>query len=216
MGHAIRKRLAFDLAVVLGVISSIGVVIFRAGIDFFTVVYRVAGLHSLNGLGMLAIVPLLGAARLIVGLLMDRLIGSERHHGVAGIIEVAAFAGGRLRYWRMPIKVTMAAFSLGAGASAGPEDPSVQIGSNFGSMLGQWLHLSDDRMRLLLAAGAASGIAAAFRAPIAGVFFALEIILGDFSTGAFGVVVLAAVVSAAVTQAIDPSGPELGIHSYIP
>ena len=209
-----ESTLLFGLAILLGIITSGGVVLFRSGIDFFTTYFRAPGLHLLGGLGPLAIVPVLGVGGLLVGAIMDHFIGQVRHHGVAGIIESATYAGGRLRYWRMPLRVTMAALSLGAGASGGPEDPSVQIGANLGSMLGQWLHLSDERMRLLLAAGAASGIAAAFHAPIAGVFFALEVILGDFSTGAFGVVVLAAVVSAAVAQAIAPSGPELGIHTY--
>ena len=89
-------------------------------------------------------------------------------------------------------------------------------------MFGQWLRLSDERVRLLVAAGSAAGIAAAFHAPIAGVFFALEIILGDFSSGAFGVVVLTAVIATVLTQAIEAQSilftaaavPELGIESY--
>jgi CIC family chloride channel protein len=106
----------------------------------------------------------------------------------------------------VPAKALAAALSIGAGASVGPEDPSVQIGSSSGSMIGQWLHMSDDRVRILVAAGAASGVAAAFNAPIAGVFFAIEIILGEVSGSAMGVVLLAAVVSAATTQGI--TGPE--------
>jgi CIC family chloride channel protein len=77
-------------------------------------------------------------------------------------------------------------------------------------MFGQWLHLSDERMRALVAAGAASGVAAAFNAPIAGVFFALEIILGEISGGALGVVVLSAVISSVFTQAV--AGPEPAFH----
>ncbi|OGO71483.1 MAG: hypothetical protein A2Z49_12175 [Chloroflexi bacterium RBG_19FT_COMBO_56_12] len=109
-------------------------------------------------------------------------------------MEAAALAGGRLRYKRMPAKAVASALSIGCGASVGPEDPSVQIGANLGSMFGQWLHLSDERLRSLVAAGCASGIAVAFNAPIAGVFFSLEIILGEISGGAFGIVILAAVI----------------------
>src|SRR3989304_874076 len=114
-------------------------------------------------------------------------------------MEAAALAGGRLRYKRMPAKAVASALSIGCGASVGPEDPSVQIGSNLGSMFGQWLRLSDERGRALAASGAAGGVAAAFNAPIAGVFFALEIVLGEFSGSAFGVVMLAAVISAVFT-----------------
>lgn len=203
------------LAVSVGLSTGIGVWVFRQGIDFFGQFYRVALTQSiLSGFGVWAIVPVLGLAGLIVGLLMDRFIGEERHHGVAGIIESIALSGGRLPVWRMPIKAILASFSIGAGASVGPEDPSVQIGANLGSLFGQRLQMSDERVKLLVAAGAASGIAAAFRAPIAGVFFALEAILGDFSTSSFGVVVLSAVITTILTRAIDPGGAELGNWSY--
>ncbi len=88
---------------------------------------------------------------LVVGLVVHYFIGEERHHGVAGIMEAVALGGGRLRYRRVPAKAVAAALSIGSGASVGPEDPSVQIGSNLGSMFGQWLHLSDERLRALVA-----------------------------------------------------------------
>jgi len=210
-----ENTLLLALAVAVGITTAGGIWLFRHGFEFFQAVYRESLMDGLlRWLGAWAILPVLALAGLIVGVIMDRFIGEERHHGVAGIMESAALAGGRLRYQRMPIKAGLASFSIGAGASVGPEDPSVQIGANLGSMFGQWLHLSDERMRLLVAAGAASGIAAVFRAPIAGVFFALEVILGDLSTSAFGVVVLAAVIASIVTQSIDPGSFELGIRSY--
>ncbi|MCB0082381.1 MAG: chloride channel protein, partial [Caldilineaceae bacterium] len=153
-------------------------------------------------------IPVIGG--IIVGLIGQYLIGEERHHGVAGIMESVALAGGRLRYHRIPAKAAASALSIGAGASVGPEDPSVQIGANLGSMFGQWLHLSDERVRALVAAGAGGGIAAAFNAPIAGIFFAIELILGELGSSAFGAVALSAVLSAVVTQAI--TGPEPAFH----
>lgn len=214
-GRLSESNILLILSVVLGLTTGAGVWLFRHGIEFFQRVYREGILsHVLEGFGPWLIIPILGLAGLIVGLLVDRFVGVERHHGVAGIMESVALAGGRLRYRRMPIKATLAAFSIGAGASVGPEDPSVQIGANLGSLLGQKLRLSDDRVRLLVAAGAASGIASVFRAPIAGVFFALEVVLGDFSTGAFGVVVLAAVIASVFTTAIEVGPPELGIRAY--
>jgi CIC family chloride channel protein len=159
-----------------------------------------------------ALVPVVGG--LVVGLLVFYFIGEERHHGVAGIMESVALAGGRLRFNRIPAKTLAAAISIGAGASVGPEDPSVQIGANLGSMVGQWLHLSDERVRSLVAAGAAGGIAAAFNAPIAGVFFSIEIILGEFSGNMLGVVVLASVISAVFTQAISGSQPAFHVPAY--
>lgn len=155
-----------------------------------------------------------GFGGLLVGLILYFLVGVERHHGVAGIIESVALSGGRLRYWRMPAKSVASALSIGCGASVGPEDPSVQIGASLGSLFGQWLHLSDERVRALVAAGAAAGVAAAFNAPIAGVFFALEIILGEISGAALGIVLLAAIVSAAFTQAASGPQPAFAVPVY--
>ncbi|EAW43298.1 Cl- channel, voltage gated [Nodularia spumigena CCY9414] len=95
-----------------------------------------------------------------------------------------------------------ASVSLGSGASLGTEGPSVEIGANFGMLLSVILKVSQERQRLLLGAGAAAGLAAGFNAPIAGVFFALEVVMGatSFATSAVSVVLLAAVVAALIAQ----------------
>jgi chloride channel protein, CIC family len=201
-------------ALVVGLASGAGVWLFKQLIDF---VYQVAYVNigtTLSSIGpwLIALIPVIGG--LLVGLLLHFFVGEERHHGVAGIMEAVALAGGRLRYKRMPIKAVAAALSIGVGASVGPEDPSVQIGSNLGSMLGQRLHLSDERVRTLVAAGAAGGIAAAFNAPIAGVFFALEIIVGELAGSMFGIVVLAAVISAVFIQAVSGPQPAFKVPAY--
>lgn len=196
-----ENAILVGLAVGVGLAAGAGVWLFRLGIDFFHRLFRIEALDLL--LGRFAVVLSLALAGLIVGWIMARFIGEERHHGVAGIMEAVALAGGRLRYRRFPFKALASALSLGAGAAVGPEDPSVQIGANIGSMFGQKLRLSEERVRLLVAAGAASAVAAAFEAPIAGVFFALEVILGEFTSGAFGVVVLAAVLASVFMRAIS-------------
>ncbi len=208
--HVSETFILSTIAVVVGLTSGVGVWAFKRLIDLFNLVLfgKLGSWLGQFGGWSVVLIPLAGG--LVVGLIWRYFIGEERHEGVAGVIESVALAGSRLRYKRMPIKAIGAALSIGAGASIGPEDPSVQIGANLGSMFGQWLHLSDERMRSIVAAGAAAGIAAAFNAPIAGIFFALEIILGELSVDAFGVVVLASVVSAVVTQAL--SGPEPAFH----
>ncbi|MDJ0690328.1 MAG: chloride channel protein [Xenococcaceae cyanobacterium MO_188.B32] len=109
--------------------------------------------------------------------------------------------------WRPAIKMLAASVSLGTGASLGPESPSVEIGSNIGILLGQLFQVSKDRYRLLLGAGAAAGLAAGFKAPIAGVFFALEVVLGTaFTTPAASLILLSAFLSAAIARAF------LGVH----
>lgn len=202
------------LALIVGLTSGASVWLFKWLIDLVhALAFEMFGtvLEPLGG-WVVVLVPVLGG--LVVGLLLYFFIGEERYHGVAGIMEAVALAGGRLRYKRMPVKAIASAISIGSGASVGPEDPSVQIGANLGSMVSQALHLSDERMRSLVAAGAASGIAAAFNAPIAGVFFALEIILGEITGSALGVVVLSAVISAVFTQAVASPEPAFPVPAY--
>ena len=202
------------LAVLVGLATGFGVWLFKRLIDLAHWVFfdQIGAALARLGPWTVLFVPALGG--LVVGLTVHFLIGEERHHGVAGVMEATALGGGRLRYRRIPAKAAAAALSIGSGASVGPEDPSVQIGANVGSMLGQWFRLSDERMRALVAAGAAGGIAAAFNAPIAAVFFALEIVLGELSGGALGIVVLAAVVSAVFTQAVSGAEPAFHVPPY--
>jgi CIC family chloride channel protein len=204
---------AAGAAVVVGVSAALGVALFK---------FLFEGLAHLSETlvawagpwGSLAGVLVLMLGGVLVSLISRYWIGAERHHGVAGVIESVALAGGRLRYWRLPAKVLGSAISIGSGASVGPEDPSVQIGSNLGSAVGQLLRMPDERTRVLVAAGAAAGVAAAFNAPIAGVFFAIEIILGELGGSALGVVLLASVISAATTQAIAGPEPAFSVPVY--
>lgn len=211
-----KSALLLALAAGLGLATGGCIWIFQKAIGVFHEIFAVFLAQDVLGavVGSIGIIVALALAGGIVGFIMERFIGTERHHGVAGVMESVALTGGRLRYQRMPFKAIASALSIGAGASVGPEDPSVQIGANLGSWFGQQLHLSEDHIRILVAAGAAGAIAAAFNAPIAGVFFALEVILnGVFESQSFGVVVLAAVVSAAFTQAINPI-VEMGPFNY--
>ncbi len=201
-------------AVLVGLTSGMGIWLFKRLIDLAQWIAFDELETSLGRLGTwtIMLVPVLGGV--LVGLIKHWFIGEERHHGVAGIMEAVALVGGRLRYKRVPAKAIAAALSIGSGASVGPEDPSVQIGANLGSMFGQWLNLADERVRTLAAAGAAAGIAAAFNAPIAGIFFAIEIVLGELSGGALGIVVLASVISAVFTQAVSGPQPAFLVPPY--
>lgn len=211
------------LAVVVGLTTGICVALFRSAIEWVHEVFGIEfGEHFLGGwlesVGIdpdLSIIVVLVLAGLVVGTIVHFMVGHERHHGVAGIIEAVALAGGRLPYMKAPAKIVASVISLGAGASVGPEDPSVQIGAGLGSFFGQKLRLSEEYISLLVAAGAASAIAAAFNAPIAGVFFALEIILREFTSRTFGIVVLAAVISSGFTQAVRGASPIFEDLSYV-
>jgi CIC family chloride channel protein len=209
----LQSPVLFDslLGILTGIFTAAGVWLFKRLIDavqlFF---YGWAGARLPDFFTLFF--PVLGG--LAVGWLAWRFIDPRGLHGVAGIMESAALAGGRLPVRALPVKTLAAVLSIGSGASVGPEDPSVQIGANLASGLGQRLRLSDARMRSLVAAGAAAGIAAAFNAPIAGVFFAVEIILGEIGGSALGIVVLASVSSAVLTQAVSGSQPAFHVPAY--
>jgi CIC family chloride channel protein len=198
------------VSVLVGLATGLGVWLFKQA--FSLLASGMAGafkpLQSMAGPWVLIFIPLIGGV--VVGLISHFFVKEERGHGVASIMESVALAGGRLRYQRLPVKAAVSAISIGAGASVGPEDPSVQIGANLGSMFAQLLRMPDDRIRTLVAAGSAAAIAAAFNAPIAGVFFALELVLGEITGNSLGMVLVAAVSSSVFTQAV--SGPEPAFH----
>lgn len=200
-------------AILVGLTSGIGVWLFKLSIELlrgwafgdFPAVFHFAK-------WTIVLVPILGG--LIVGVLNHLFLGQEKLLGTAGIMESIALSGGRLRYQAAPLKTLIAILSVGTGASVGPEDPSVQIGANFGSFFAQKFRMSDDRIRALVAAGSAAAIAAAFESPIAGVFFALEIILGQISGGSLGIILVAAVTSSVFTQAVSGASPAFQVPPY--
>lgn len=190
------------LAVIIGGSTGLGVVTFHYLIEFIHhfLLEDLMGVISRWGAWTLACVPTLGG--IIVGLMR----GAKQDFG-PGLSSLIAATQGQTaldstrRLLQPAIKMLAASVSLGSGASLGPEGPSVEIGANFGLRLGHLLQMSQERRRLLLGAGAAAGLAAGFNAPIAGVFFALEVVLGTtFATSAVSVVLLAAVVAALIAQ----------------
>ncbi|AFY96327.1 chloride channel protein [Chamaesiphon minutus] len=204
------------LSVLIGGTAGLGVVLFHYLIDSFDssshalVVDNLKGLLHIQGNWLFALVPILGG--IIVGIMrwywQD--FGPNMNSMIAATQE-----GRQVKPWRGLVKMVAASVSLGTGASLGPEGPSVEIGANMGMFLGQMLHASQERQRLLLGAGAAAGIAAGFNAPIAGVFFALELVLGTtFATSAVSVVVLAAVVASLVAQIGLGARPAFALPVY--
>jgi CIC family chloride channel protein len=122
--------------------------------------------------------------------------------------------GGKMRAQVPVVKSLASALCIGSGGSVGREGPIVQIGSALGSVAGQALRLPESQLRLLVACGAAGGISATFNAPIAGVFFALELILRNFETRSFGLVVLSSVTADAIGRAAFGSHPFLTLPSF--
>jgi CIC family chloride channel protein len=119
--------------------------------------------------------------------------------------------GGRVPLGTTVGRTVASAITLGGGGSAGTEGPVVVLGAAAGSTLGRAFRFARERTAVLVGAGAASAIAAAFNAPLAGAFFALEEILGDFKVASFPPVVIASVVGAVVSRAVFGNHPAFPI-----
>ena len=206
------NTLALLLALAIGSFTGATVVIFRLLIErihdlaFESLDDWLGGSREL----WILTIPILGG--IAVGML--RWYWKDLGKNLAGMLT-ATQTGEDMQPGRGIVKMLAAAISLGTGASLGPEGPSVEIGANFGVWLGQLLRVSQERRRLLLAAGAAAGVAAGFNSPIAGVFFALEVVLvNTLETSAVSVVVLAAVSSALIEQVGVGAQPAFKLPVY--
>ncbi|WNC22029.1 MULTISPECIES: chloride channel protein [unclassified Thermosynechococcus] len=200
------------LAVLIGGSAGLSVLLFRYLIETIhhMALEDLMGLIGRWGAWTLACVPALGG--LLVGII--RWFVQEFSPNLMSLMG-AVEAGKEIPFIRPIAKTLAAAISLGTGASLGPEGPSVEVGANIGILLGQALKVSRERQKLLLGAGAAAGLAAGFNAPIAGVFFALEVVLGTtFETTAVSVVLLAAVISALITQIGLGAQPAFDLPTY--
>ena len=155
----------------------------------------------------LILIPAIGG--LLVGPITYILAPGARGHSVPEVMVALDSRGGRLPATSAAGKIVAATLTIGSGGSVGRQGPVVFLGAAFGSLAGRILQLNEQTIRLLAAAGAAGGVAAIFNAPIAGVFFALEVLLRRFSTRNFSVVVLSSVV--ATVTAIALRGDELAI-----
>jgi CIC family chloride channel protein len=189
-------------ALIVGIGAGAGAVVFRWLIQSFTRLSFEGGRGLLGFMGdyYVVLIPALGG--LVVGPLIYFFAREAKGHGVPEVMEAIALRGGRIRPIVGLIKAIASSICIGTGGSVGREGPIVQIGSAWGSTLGQWLRLSDERVRNLVACGAAGGIAATFNAPIAGAIFALEVILQEFSVGNFSTVVISSVTANVISRAV--------------
>ena len=199
----------YILAVLVGLASGLGAVLFRLGIDAWSQLLSGADDYSVSmgpSVGILAplgpwfvlVAPVLSG--LVMGPLMSRLGRTPTGHGVAGVIWSTRHGDGTMAPLPALAATTSAALTIGGGGSVGPEGPIAELGASTASIIGSRLRLPKLSIRHLAAAGTAAGIAAAFNAPLAGAFFALEVVLMGFSADAFIIIVLACVSSTVLSH----------------
>jgi len=127
--------------------------------------------------------------------------------GTSGIIEAVAQRGGILKLRDALPGAAATLITVGSGGSLGREAPLVQVGGALGSLLGRRAGLSPRRLKILLACGAASGIAAAYNAPIGGALFGLEVILGNFALESFGPIVVSTAIATVISRRMISAYP---------
>jgi len=203
------------IAVGLGIAAGLGAVAFRWLINSFQRLFFDGGAIILSFLGhyYVILVPVIGG--IIIGLLIHFSGTSEaKGHGVPEVMEAVAVRGGRIRSRVAVVKIFASSICIGSGGSVGREGPIVQIGSTIGSILGQRLGLPAEWIKTLVACGAAGGISATFNAPIAGIFFAHEVILGRIFTRHFGFVVIASVIADVIAHAFLGNLQSFSVPNY--
>ena len=178
------------LSILGGIVAGLGAVFFRDLISFVhnlfflgtaSISYN-ANQHTPSGPWgpFIVLAPVIGAAG--VTFLVTQFAPEAKGHGVPEVMDSVHYGKGIIRPVVAVIKSLASALCIGTGGSVGREGPIVQIGSSFGSMIGQALHMTPKQRITLLAAGAAGGIAATFNTPIGAILFAVELILNEVST----------------------------------
>jgi len=190
-------------AVIVGAITGLAAVLFHKAIEFFNYLFFEQTAGGLFFLGAAAVIVIPAIGMLIQSIMIFTFPKISEKRGVAEVIKAVAIRGGYI-----PLRTTIFHFfapviCIGSGGTVGPEGPAAQLGGGIASKFGNITGLSDSRRRIFTAAGSGAAIAAIFNTPLAGVFFALEIILlNDFHTPTFSALILASVSSSAISRVL--------------
>jgi len=204
------------LAIGVGAIGGLGAMAFHAllaGVLFvFTAPGRALGLTGTGFLVWRIGAPAVGL--LIVGEFTRRFAREVKGHGVPQVLDALALRGGRIGARVAVFGALIPAITIGAGNSVGDEGPIALIGAAFGSVFGQLLRLSEPYLGVLIGCGVAGGIGAIFNAPLAGAFFAVEIVLGSYAIGTLVPVLVAAVTGVALVDFLQGNRLPLPAPAY--
>lgn len=213
-----RQPLIWVLGILIGIGAAVLTVIFRESIGFVQYIWSgerseifLAKLKDVHWLVIL-LTPVLGG--LIVGLMLQFLLKIHRAGSVADVMEARHVSGRKLSFRESLWSAIVTVISLGSGASAGREGPVIHLGASFASSLASKMKLPEKSSRTLLAAGAASAVSASFNAPIAGVLFAHEVILGHYSMRSFVPIVLSSVSGTVISRLWSGEDTVFSIPSY--
>ncbi|TBR21300.1 MAG: chloride channel protein [Candidatus Nitrosotenuis sp.] len=205
------------VACVIGYFTGLCAVIFK---------WMIAGVHTVflkeffsrasagSSLWLLLVPVSVGLGGLIVGLLNHYFNPSREGGGLAEPMKWAAIDQGRVPKHILWFRPIASAFTIGSGGSAGREAPTVQIGAAVGSLVSGFMKASSERRRLLMGCGTAGAIAASFNAPLGGIVFALEVVLGDFNIKVFSPLIFSSVIATVTARQLEGNVPAFDLPSY--
>jgi len=195
------------LGLICGLISGGVIILFRLSMETAAQNWlpegNLEGFESLSGIERLLLCVLGGLA---VGLILHVLRLKHRRVGVVHVLERLDYHQGHLPIKNAIVQFITAGISLLSGHSVGREGPSVHLGATSGSSLGRVLSVPNNGVRILVGCGVAAAIAAAFNTPLAGVIFAMEVVIMDYTVIGFTPVILAAVSSTTLTRLVLGDG----------
>lgn len=186
------------IGALIGMATALGAIAFDRSLHWLS--EHTAHLQGEWPLWTLPLIPMAGA--LITGFLVYFGAREAGGHGVPQVLDALIRKGGHIPARIGIVKVLASISTVGSGGSAGTEGPIIQIGSTAGSAIARRLGIPREHVGTMVGCGAAAGVASIFNAPIAGVFFALEILLRDFSLRTFTPIVIASVFSTGLTQVL--------------
>src|SRR5438067_2638459 len=186
-----KERFFLLLAIFIGIFAGLAVVCFRVTIEWSRIELLGSAVNPSRTRALFA--PAFFG--FVVAVLVIWVFPRVRGSGVNQTKAALYIYNGYIPFRTAVGKFITASLAIGSGHSLGPEDPSLQIGASLASMLGRRLKLSREKLRLIAPVGAAAGLAAAFNAPISAVLFVIEEVIGRWSAGILGSVVLSAISS---------------------
>jgi chloride channel protein, CIC family len=215
MSGGFRRRLGDEqlfliVAIVVGIYAGLSVACFRVAIEWF----RIRALGSSLEASFPRIVWVPAVVGFAIAMLVVKVFPAARGSGVNQTKAALYIYDGYIPFRTVIGKFVTSALAIGSGQSLGPEDPSLQMGAGLASALGRRLALPRSKLRYIAPVGAAAGLAAAFNAPITAVLFVIEEVIGRWTAGVLGAVVLAAVSSVVTEQWFLGDEPLFRIPPY--
>lgn len=200
------------LGLLTGLLAGVVIVLFRVLVEGSQdLLLPGSGAENYEGLGLLWRLGLPIAAGLLLAAMFRWTAKGIQMLGVAEVMERMAYHQGYLTLRGLMLQFIGAAFAIVGGHSVGREGPHVYLGSAAGSLLGQKLSLPNNAIRTLVGCGTAAGIAASFNTPLAGVAFALEVVMMEYSVASFIPVILAAVSAATLSNVLLGTEPAFAV-----